>query len=112
MWLSLNDSDSILYPESLLGKPLEKLRGFFIQPFLVKVLYAADHGNTSKRTGWEIDHILLKSKGGQDHLTSLQPLHWENNRKKSDDFPATLDHKVNKGHGFSCLTQRRVCLFP
>lgn len=48
----------------------------------------ADYGDTSKSTGWEIDHILPKSKGGQDYLSNLQPLHWENNRRKSDDFPA------------------------
>jgi 5-methylcytosine-specific restriction endonuclease McrA len=38
--------------------------------------------------GWEIDHIVPVSKGGTDDLSNLQPLFWENNRHKSDDYPS------------------------
>jgi 5-methylcytosine-specific restriction endonuclease McrA len=37
--------------------------------------------------GWEIDHKFPESLGGTDHTDNLQPLQWENNRKKSDTFP-------------------------
>lgn len=45
-----------------------------------------NHGKTVA-TGWEIDHIKPKSKGGGDDLNNLQPLQWENNRHKGDDYP-------------------------
>ncbi|AWM88622.1 HNH endonuclease [Microvirga sp. 17 mud 1-3] len=37
--------------------------------------------------GWEIDHIRPVAKGGSDDLFNLQPLFWENNRRKGDTFP-------------------------
>ena len=44
------------------------------------------YGKTEK-WGWEIDHIKPVSKGGNDDLSNLQPLLWENNRHKGDDYP-------------------------
>lgn len=37
--------------------------------------------------GWEIDHVYPQVKGGDDNIANLRPMHWENNRSKSDDFP-------------------------
>lgn len=37
--------------------------------------------------GWQVDHIYPKSKGGGLDLVNLQPLHWENNNSKDDDYP-------------------------
>ena len=45
------------------------------------------YGNTNSDYGWEIDHIRPKSRGGTDELSNLQPLQWENNRHKGDDYP-------------------------
>jgi len=45
------------------------------------------YGDTSSPYGWEIDHIRPIAKGGADDIANLQPLHWENNRKKGDRYP-------------------------
>jgi hypothetical protein len=37
--------------------------------------------------GWEIDHVLPLSRGGDSDLRNLRPMQWENNRKKADDYP-------------------------
>ena len=47
----------------------------------------SDHGNTNSQYGWEIDHIRPVSKGGTNELSNLQPLYWENNRRKGETYP-------------------------
>lgn len=44
----------------------------------------SEHGNRNSTNGWEIDHIDPVSNSGDDALSNLQPLQWENNADKSD----------------------------
>ena len=44
-------------------------------------IHSDGHGDTDSDYGWEIDH---KNPNGGDDISNLQPLQWENNRRKSD----------------------------
>ncbi len=52
-----------------------------------RVMKYSEHGNVDSEFGWEIHHIKPTSKGGTDDMPNLQPLQWENNRRKSDQYP-------------------------
>ena len=42
---------------------------------------------TIGKFGWELDHKKPKSRGGSDSARNIQPLHWKENRKKSNKYP-------------------------
>ena len=50
------------------------------------VIYRLHYGNIYSRFGWEVDHVKPVAKWGSDLLLNLQPLQWQNNRKKSDNL--------------------------
>lgn len=62
-------------------------------------------GNSKNDLGWEIDHIYPKSKLLElgiredliDNITNLRPLHWKNNRSKSDDYPNYMQSMRSEG---------------
>jgi len=41
---------------------------------------------TKGEYGWEVDHKNPRSKGGTDNIRNLQPLQWEENRKKGNNY--------------------------
>lgn len=47
-------------------------------------IYFEKNGDRNSEYGWEIDHIIPKSKGGTDDICNLQPLHWDNNVAKGE----------------------------
>lgn len=58
-------------------------------------IYYDEFGTTVKDgVGWEIDHIRPVSQSGNDDLSNLQPLQWENNRHKADDWPTWKCAKI------------------
>ena len=57
-----------------------------------------EYGNTESSLGWEIDHRNPVANGGTDDLWNLDPLQWNNNRTKSDDYP---EWKTSKKAGVS-----------
>ena len=60
------------------------------------VMKFEDYGNTDSKHGWEIDHIKPVAKEGTDNLSNLQPLQWDNNRRKGDTYPWTcFDRQYN-----------------
>jgi hypothetical protein len=54
-----------------------------------------DYGKETQ-LGWQIDHVYPSSKGGDENLINLRPMHWENNQSKADDYPKYKTVKSSK----------------
>ena len=46
----------------------------------------AAYGQRGSNYGWEIDHIIPRSRGGTNAIANLRPLHWKNNDAKGDNL--------------------------
>ncbi len=44
----------------------------------------SEYGNRNSQYGWEIDHINPVSHGGNDNVSNLRALHWQNNASRGD----------------------------
>ena len=53
-----------------------------------------EYGNPESIYGWEVDHIIPTTIGGTDELFNLQPLHWENNRQKGNEWIGWVPKKT------------------
>lgn len=66
----------------------------------------SEYGNRKSPWGWEIDHIKPESAYGSDNLDNLQPLQWENNASKGNDYPKWWTAVSSDGNTYVKSTRR------
>ena len=45
-----------------------------------------DYGDEDSKFGWNIDHKIPTSAGGDDEDSNIRAMHWKNNLAKGDDY--------------------------
>ena len=69
------------------GKPVQgRNPGVWRRDPFGNLLRKASYG-TQGEYGWHVDHKNPKSRGGTENPRNIQPLHWQENLKKSDKYP-------------------------
>jgi hypothetical protein len=48
----------------------------------------SEYGNQDSIYGWQIDHKIPSAKKGSHSICNLQPMQWNNNQTKDDNFPS------------------------
>jgi 5-methylcytosine-specific restriction endonuclease McrA len=47
----------------------------------------SEYGNQNHKYGWQVDHIVPLSAGGNDDLDNLRPVFWLNNQARNQKPP-------------------------
>ena len=42
------------------------------------------YGDENSRFGWDLDHIVPRSRGGTNAMSNLRPMHYSNNRARGN----------------------------
>lgn len=69
----------------------------------------SEYGNRDSEYGWEVDHIIPKSKGGKTELGNLRPLQHQNNASKGNNYPEWVAVVTSDGrvHNTDCSKKIR-----
>lgn len=78
----------------------------FRKDYAGAMIMRSAYGRRDFPMGWEIDHLIPRSKGGTDELENLMPIQWENNLCKSDNFPIWRSCVTfrNKSNAYESIT--------
>ena len=66
----------------------------------------SQYGNHNSSYGWDVDHARPLAKDGADNIDNWVPLHWENNIKKSDNYPDFQTEVTSEGDKNIYKTQK------
>lgn len=58
-----------------------------------RVMRYSDYGKRASEWGWEIDHIVPVSEGGNNDLSNLRPLNWVSNLQRQSDSRSSQTKK-------------------
>lgn len=81
-------SDDIIQEVWNKGRKIEGLDENKFRLDACGALIMRDKYEMTNQYGWKVDHIIPRSKGGDDALINLRPLHYLNDMSKADDYPS------------------------